>query len=158
MNDLNTQDAYEPAQDPEVLAKLESLLSERFGSEMHRINQIKPHLWTIDQPGYKLFVMVTHLLVIFDAVLFATVSDKKTELFEELLVLNAHQVRNSKLCLVQGQVHLRVICEYRQVNAEVFESCFQEFGDLFPVFHDQLSGPFYPDPQGDGGTLTPQNP
>jgi len=156
MNDSITPDIYEPAQDPKVLKLLKGLIDQHFASEPYRVNQFKPHIWTLDQPGYKIFVIVTHLLVIFDAVLFPEIAKAKTDLFEELLSLNAHHVKNAKLCIVKDQVHLRVICELPQVNPEMFNSCLQEFGDLFPVFHEQLSNRFYPELESNNHPSTEQ--
>jgi len=109
------------------------------------VEKIQPHIWRLEQPGYKLLLVVTHLLVLFDVPMFVQLPKDKNGLFEELLSLNSHHVKNAKLCLVKGQVHLRIVCEHKELNQGSFEAYLAELKDLFPLLFERLVKRFYPD-------------
>lgn len=137
--------AYKPTQDPKLLQKLgEWILATQAGHE-DLVESIQPHIWRVEQPGYKLLVVVTHLLVLLDAPMFAMMPKDKNAFFEELLSLNSHHVKNAKLCLVRGQVHLRIVCEHKELNPHSFEAYLAELKDLFPLLFERLAKKFYPD-------------
>lgn len=140
----NLAQVYQPSDNQEVLERVHSALTNLYpAEETHNLTRIKPHVWVINQPGYNLMVIITHMLVIFDAEMFEALPEKRLECCEELLRLNAHHVRNSKFCLLKGAVHLRILCENEKITEARISDYLREFKQQYALLETRLLKQFY---------------
>ncbi|MDT8448169.1 MAG: hypothetical protein RRB13_14850 [bacterium] len=145
MSDSNVTQAYKPSVEPAVIERVQAAIEAIYQEKMHRVTRIKDHIWVISQTGYNLSVIVTHLLVIFDAEMFETMAAERQPYLEELLHLNAHQVKDAKFCLLKEATHLRVLCDNTKIDEERIRNYLTEFKELYLVLETQLAERFFPD-------------
>lgn len=107
--------------------------------------RIRHNIWVMGEDLYDFNIIITSFLCIFDAVLFNVLPENKAHFFEELLLLNAHQTKSSKLCLVKNSIHLRIIRGLEDFDYSEFEDHVIEYRELFPVIQDNLKQKYYPE-------------
>lgn len=104
--------------------------------------RIKHNIWTMKERHYDFNIIITSILCIFDATLFPTLPKEKGRFFEDLLTLNAHQTKSSKLCLVNNSIHLRIIRGLEDFDYSEFSDHVIEYQELYPVIYDGLKNKY----------------
>ena len=99
----------------------------------HEVIRIRHNIWTVRETLYSFNIIITSLLIIFDAVLFESLPEDKHDFFEELLSMNAHKTRSSKLCLVKNRIHLRIIRGLEDFDYSEFAAHVEEYRELFKL-------------------------
>jgi hypothetical protein len=138
-------DAYIDQTDEEIENLIESYVNKFFGDRSDDVIRIRRNIWTIREDLYAFNIIITSLLVIFDAILFDELPENKNQFFEELLSLNAHQAKSSKLCLLKGTIHLRIIRGLEDFDYSEFAAHVEEYREIFPLMQENLIDKFYPD-------------
>ncbi len=145
MSMITKIDAYIDQTDEEIENLIESYVAKFFGDRSEDVVRIRRNIWTIREEHYTFNIIITSLLVIFDAILFDELPENKHQFFEELLSLNAHQAKSSKLCLLKGTIHLRIIRGLEDFDYSEFEAHVEEYREIFPLMQENLIDKFYPD-------------
>ena len=108
------------------------------------VKRVHHNIWSIREDFYQFNIIITSLLVIFDAQLFEHRPENKLGFYEELLKLNAHYARTSKFCLVEDAMHLRVIRGLEDFDYSEFKGHVEEFRELYPEIKEKLIHGYYP--------------
>ncbi|NQU63819.1 MAG: hypothetical protein HQ517_05995 [SAR324 cluster bacterium] len=137
-------DAHIDQTDEAIENLIESYVIKFFG-EAGDVVRIRRNIWTIQEELYSFNIIITSLLIIFDAVLFNELPENKHPFFEELLILNAHQTKSSKLCLLKDTIHLRIIRGLEDLDYSEFAAHVEEYREIFPTIQENLLDKFYPD-------------
>ena len=128
--------------DDKTEASFEETIDEyttRFYQDSDReIVRIKHNIWSIGEETYLFNIIITSLLCIFDAVLLDSLPTDRERFFEDLLRMNSHQVRSSKLCLAKEHVHLRIIRGLEDFDYSEFNDHVLEYRELYPVIKETL--------------------
>ena len=136
--------AYDESSDTTVEALIDSY-AQRFYAESHnKPSRIRHNIWTITEDRYIFNIIITSLLCIFDAILLDGLPERKQDFYEELLMMNAHQVKSSKLCLVKDKIHLRIIRGLEDFDYSEFVDHVNEFRQLHPSLKEKLIDTYYP--------------
>ncbi|MDH5559578.1 MAG: YbjN domain-containing protein [Deltaproteobacteria bacterium] len=142
---LKKLSAYSEETRKEIEDLIENYVEKYFGEEKGRAVRIRHNIWTIKEDYYSFNIIITSLLVIFDAVLFEGLPQEKYPFFQELLSLNAHHVKSSKLCLVKDTLHLRIIRGVEGFDFSEFKEHIEEFREIYPEIFEYLLEKYYPD-------------
>jgi len=145
MSMITKIDAYIDQTDEEIENLIESYVNKFFGDRSEDVMRIRRNIWTIREELYAFNIIITSLLVIFDAILFDELPENKNQFFEELLSLNAHQAKSSKLCLLKGTIHLRIIRGLEDFDYSEFAAHVEEYREIFPLMQENLIDKFYPE-------------
>lgn len=138
-------DAYIDQTDEAIENLIESYINKFFEGRQDDIIRIRRNIWTVQEEHYAFNIIITSLLVIFDAIMFDDLPENKNQFFEELLSLNAHQAKSSKLCLLKGTIHLRIIRGLEDFDYSEFAAHVEEYREIFPLMQENLIDKFYPD-------------
>lgn len=142
---MNANDAYDENTNAEVEQTLGDYIGKFYSSGDVAPVQIRHNIWTMKEEGYDFNIIITSILCIFDAVLFKSLPEEKGDFFEEILRLNAHQTKSSKLCLVNDSIHLRIIRGLEDFDYSEFTDHVDEYRDLFPIIQQELKQKYYPE-------------
>lgn len=107
--------------------------------------RVRHNIWAIREASYTFNIIVTSLLIVFDAVLFDSLPQEKQTFFEELLSLNAHRAKTSKLCLVKDTIHLRIVRGLEDFDYSEFAAHVEEYREIFPEIKEKLSAKYFPE-------------
>lgn len=128
--------------------KIEKLIDEyvnRFYSASgEEVLRIRHNIWSVREGTYSFNIIITSLLVIFDAIVFDELPESKNEFYEDLLILNAHHTKSSKLCLVNEATHLRIIRGLEDFDYSEFGAHVEEYREIFPEIQQQLMEKYFP--------------
>ena len=136
-------DEYDDGSEEKIERLIENYIDRYYMDSEVPIERIRHNIWTIQEEHYTFNIIVTSILVIFDAILFEDLPDEKLAFFEELLTLNAHRAKSSKICLVKERVHLRIIRGLEDFDYSEFVSHIDEYREIFTVILDKLYYEFY---------------
>jgi len=145
MVDIKKTDAYSEITDERIEALIDDYVTRLYKSGGQEVVRIRRNIWTIREELYSFNIIITSMLVIFDATLFETLPEKRLEFFEDLLNLNAHQTKSSKLCLVKNSLHLRIIRGLEDFDYSEFVAHVQEYRELYPAIQARLLEKFFPE-------------
>lgn len=145
MSMISKVDAYNDQTDEAIENLIESYVHKYFVDRGNDVVRIRRNIWTVQEELYSFNIIITSLLIIFDAVLFDELPENKLAFFEALLSLNAHQAKSSKLCLVKNTIHLRIIRGLEDFDYSEFVAHVEEYREIFSVMQESLIDQFYPD-------------
>jgi hypothetical protein len=131
--------------DDKIEQLIDGYVTRFFAGSDREIIRIRRNIWSVEEELYAFNIIVTSILVIFDANMFESLPDNRQAFFEELLALNAHQTKSSKLCLTKNRIHLRIIRGLEDFDYSEFVAHVNEYRELFPVIQSRLLEQFYPD-------------
>lgn len=138
-------DAVNDQTDEEIENLIESYVNRFFEGRGDDVVRIRRNIWTIREELYAFNIIITSLLIIFDAIMFDELPENKDAFFEELLQLNAHQAKSSKLCLVKERIHMRIIRGLEDFDYSEFADHVEEYREIFSVMQEALIDKFFPD-------------
>ncbi len=138
-------DAYNDQTDEEIENLIDSYVVKFFDGRSDDVVRIRRNIWTVREPLYSFNIIITSLLIIFDAVMFDELPEDKYTFFEELLSANAHQAKSSKLCLVKETIHLRIIRGLEDFDFSEFADHVEEYREIFAEIQENFLDKFYPD-------------
>lgn len=144
MSMISKIDAHIDQTDEAIENLIESYVNKFFG-ESRDVVRIRRNIWAIQEELYSFNIIITSLLIIFDANLFDELPEDKNKFFEELLSLNAHQTKSSKLCLVKDTIHLRIIRGLEDLDYSEFAAHVEEYREIFPMIQENLLDTFFPE-------------
>ncbi len=145
MSMIKKVDAYDDQTDEEIENLIESYVHKFYESRGDDVVRIRRNIWSVREELYGFNIIITSLLIIFDAVMFDELPVNKDEFFEELLSLNAHQAKSSKLCLVKDTIHMRIIRGLEDFDYSEFADHVEEYREIFAVMQENLLDKFFPD-------------
>ncbi len=140
---MSKVDAYDEKSNEMIEGLIDEYVQKFYSSTGEEIVRIRHNIWAIREVKYSFNIIITSLLVIFDAVLFKTLPKNKHQFFEELLILNAHRAKSSKLCLIKGTIHLRIIRGLEDFDYSEFVDHVEEYRELFPEIEEQLMDKYF---------------
>jgi len=138
-------DIYNENADEKIQRVIEEYVAKFFDDNTEDVVRIRHNIWSVKEPGYQFNIVITSLLVIFDAVLFDHLPEQKFQFFEELLSLNAHHAKSSKLCLVKDTIHLRIIRGLEDFDYSEFAEHVEEYRQIFWEIKEKLIDKYYPE-------------
>lgn len=138
-------DAYDDQTDESIENLIDSYVHRFFEDRSDDVVRIRRNIWTVREELYSFNIIITSLLIIFDAVMFDELPENKDAFFEELLSLNAHQAKSSKLCLVKETIHMRIIRGLEDFDYSEFAAHVEEYREIFSVMQEGLIDKFFPD-------------
>ncbi len=145
MSMITKVDAYNDQTDEEIENLIDSYVVKYFDGRSDDVVRIRRNIWTVREPLYSFNIIITSLLIIFDAVMFDELPEDKHGFFEELLSANAHQAKSSKLCLVKDTIHLRIIRGLEDFDFSEFADHVEEYREIFAEIQENFLDKFYPD-------------
>jgi len=145
MSIIKKVDAYDDQTDEEIENLIESYVNRFFEGRGDDVVRIRRNIWTIREEFYAFNIIITSLLIIFDAIMFDELPENKHAFFEELLHMNAHKAKSSKLCLVKERVHMRIIRGLEDFDYSEFAAHVEEYREIFAVMQEALIDKFFPD-------------
>ncbi len=138
------KDVYDEKSDKNIEQLIDKYVNKFYSSTGEEIMRIRHNIWAIKEVSYTFNIIVTSLLIVFDAVLFKHLPEDTNRCFEELLKMNAHHTKASKLCLVKEGIHLRIIRGLEDFDYSEFEAHVEEYREIFPEIKDTLFEKYYP--------------
>jgi len=135
---------FEDHSDLKIENQIDEYVNRFYNTSGEEVLRIRHNIWSIREGEYSFNIIITSLLVIFDAILFEELPENKNEYFEELLILNAHHTKSSKLCLVNEATHLRICRGLEDFDYSEFGAHVQEYREIFPDIQQQLTEKYYP--------------
>ena len=138
-------DIYSEPSDQNIAHLINEYVKKFYGPTGEEVIRARHNIWAIREASYLFNIIVTSLLCVFDAILFDHLPAKKATFFEELLSLNAHRAKTSKLCLVKDSIHLRIVRGLEDFDYSEFVSHVEEYREIFPEIKEMLSNKYYPD-------------
>lgn len=145
MSMITKVDATTDQTDEEIENLIDSYVNRFFEGREDDVMRIRRNIWTVREEFYSFNIIITSLLIIFDAVMFDELPENKVAFFEDLLSLNAHQAKSSKLCLVKDTIHLRIIRILEDFDYSEFVAHVEEYREIFHVIQEKLLDRFFPD-------------
>lgn len=144
MHELDNEIDAQPA-DQSIALLIDEYVNKFYKQSGEEVVRVRFNIWAVREASYSFNIIVTSLLVVFDAILFDHLPDKKHALFEELLSLNAHRTKTSKLCLVKDRIHLRIIRGLEDFDYSEFVAHVEEYREIFPEIREKLLGTYFPE-------------
>ena len=138
-------DAYDEQTDKDIEKLIDEYVKKYFSESGEEVVRIRHNIWAIREELYAFNIIITSLLIIFDAVMFNQLPENKQKFFEDLLVLNSHHAKSSKLCLVKETIHLRIIRGLEDFDYSEFVAHVEEYREIFPEIRDKLQKVYFPD-------------
>lgn len=145
MSMIKKVDAYDDQTDQEIENLIESYVNRFFEGREGDVVRIRRNIWSINEEVYSFNIIITSLLIIFDAIMFDELPENKDEFFEEILILNAHQAKSSKLCMVKNTIHMRIIRGLEDFDYSEFAAHVEEYREIFAAMQENLIDKFFPD-------------
>ena len=140
-----TKDIYDDRSDKNIEYLIDEYVRKLYSNKIdEEAVQIRHNIWAIKEAKYKFNIIVTSLLIIFDAELFDHLPENKLMYFEDLLLLNAHHAKTSKLCLINEKTHLRVIRGLEDFDYSEFVAHVEEYREIFPELKEKLIEKYFP--------------
>jgi hypothetical protein len=133
------------AVDEKIERLIDDYVTRFFTGSGREIVRIRRNIWSVQEEFYAFNIIITSMLVIFDAILFDSLPDNRQAFFEDLLSLNAHQTKSSKLCLVKKRIHLRIIRGLEDFDYSEFVAHVNEYREIYPVIQGRLFEQYYPE-------------
>lgn len=144
MSKLESEIYSEPS-DRNIAEQIDKYVKKFYSSSGEEVVRVRYNIWAIREAVYSFNVIITSLLVVFDAILFDHLPENKHALFEDLLSLNAHRAKASKLCLVKDRIHLRIIRGLEDFDYSEFVAQVEEYREIYPDMREMLASKYYPD-------------
>jgi hypothetical protein len=144
MTELENDIHSEPS-DSTITNTIDEYVNKFYKSSGQEVVRIRHNIWAVREAYYSFSIIITSLLVVFDAIMFEELPEKKDAFFEDLLSLNAHRAKTSKLCLVKEQIHLRIIRGLEDFDYSEFVAHVEEYREIFPEIKEKLHGKYFPD-------------
>jgi hypothetical protein len=141
---MEKQSEFEDHSDLKIEKLIDEYVNRFYATSGEEILRIRHNIWSIRESSYSFNIIITSLLVIFDAILFETLPESKNEFYEELLIQNAHHTKSSKLCMVNDATHLRIIRGLEDFDYSEFAAHVEEYREIFPEIQQQLLEKYYP--------------
>ena len=135
--------AYSEDTTKEIENLIDQYSKKYFEKNPEKLIRIKRNIWAVRENYYSFSIIITSMLIIFDTNLFEELPKNKNEFFKELLALNAHHVKSSKLCLVKNSIHLRIIRGLEGLDYSEFVEHIEELNELYPEIQEFLSEKYY---------------
>ncbi|MBU3918177.1 YbjN domain-containing protein [bacterium] len=139
------KEAYDEQSDQKIERLIDEYIKKFYADSGEETVRVRHNIWAVKEASYTFNIIITSLLVVFDAVLFDLLPEDKNSFFEELLILNAHHAKSSKLCLVKGKIHLRIIRGLEDFDYSEFVAHVEEYREIFPVIKEQLMEKYHLD-------------
>ena len=139
------KEIYDESAGRKIEKRIDGYIERYFGGGEKKVTRIKNSIWTVEEDLYDFNIIQTTMLCVFDAILLDRLPERSCELFEELLVLNAHRVKSSKLCLIKGRIHLRIVKGLGDFGYSEFVDHVQEYREIFPRLKVELTKKYYPE-------------
>ncbi len=136
---------YSEPTDQNIAHLIDDYVKKFYGKTGEEVIRVRHNIWAIREASYSFNIIVTSLLIVFDAILFEVLPEQKAGFFEELLSLNAHRAKTSKLCLVKDRIHLRIIRGLEDFDYSEFVAHVEEYREIFPDIREQLLNKYYPE-------------
>ena len=138
-------DIYSEPSDQNIAHLIDEYVRKFYSASGEEVIRVRHNIWAVREASYFFNIIVTSLLIVFDAILFDYLPEKKARFFEELLSLNAHRAKASKLCLVKERIHLRIIRGLEDFDYSEFVAHVEEYREIFPDIREKLLEKYYPD-------------
>ncbi len=142
---MTNEDEFGAKPDQKIEHLIEKYVKNFFTPTGHEVVRIRHNIWTVREVSYSFNIIITSLLVIFDAILFDRLPENKYEFFEDLLSSNAHLTKSSKLCLVKESIHLRIIRGLEDFDYSEFTAHVNEYREIFLEIQDKLAEKYFQD-------------
>lgn len=144
MSKLESEIYTEPT-DQNIANLINEYVTKYYTASGEETVRVRHNIWAVREATYSFNIIITSLLIVFDAILFDHLPENKLSLFEELLNLNAHRAKASKLCLVKDRIHLRIIRGLEDFDYSEFVAHVEEYREIFPDIREKLVEQYYPD-------------
>lgn len=136
---------YSEPEDKNIAHLIDEYVRKFYTTSGEEFVRVRYNIWAVREALYSFNIIVTSLLAVFDAILFDHLPEEKHQFFEDLLSLNAHRAKSSKLCLVKDRIHLRIIRGLEDFDYSEFVSHIEEFREIYPEIKEKLSGQYFPE-------------
>ncbi len=137
-NELNVE-----ASDQNISYLIDEYVKKFYEKSGEEVVRVRHNIWAVREASYTFNIIVTSLLIVFDAVLFDHLPENKLMLFEDLLSMNAHRAKTSKLCLVKDRIHLRIVRGLEDFDYSEFAAHVDEYREIFPEIMEKLLEKYY---------------
>jgi hypothetical protein len=137
-------DIYSEPSDQNIAHLIDDYVKRFYSKSGEEVIRVRHNIWAVREASYSFNIIVTSLLIVFDAILFDHLPEQKGVLFEELLSLNAHRAKTSKLCLVKERIQLRIVRGLEDFDYSEFVAHVEEYREIFPDIREQLLNKYYP--------------
>ncbi len=144
MADVENKIDVEPS-DQNLAYLIDEYVNKFYKESGEEVVRVRHNIWAVREASYSFNIIITSLLIVFDAILFDHLPEQKNMLFEDLLSLNAHRAKTSKLCLVKDRIHLRIIRGLEDFDYSEFVAHVEEYREIFPEIKEKLMEKYYPD-------------
>jgi hypothetical protein len=144
MSELENEIDGKPV-DQNIAYLIDEYVTKFYKSSGEEVVRVRFNIWAVREASYSFNIIVTSLLVVFDAILFDHLPEQEHSFFEELLSLNAHRAKTSKLCLVKDRIHLRIVRGLEDFDYSEFVAHVEEYREIFPEIREKLLDKYYPD-------------
>ena len=144
MSELESEIYSEPS-DQKIALTIDQYVNKFYKASGEEVVRVRFNIWAVREASYSFNIIITSLLIVFDAILFEQLPEKKDTFFEDLLSPNAHRAKSSKLCLVKDRIHLRIIRGLEDFDYSEFVAHVEEFREIYPEIKEKLLGKYFPD-------------
>lgn len=142
MTDIENEINVEPT-DQNIAYLIDEYVNKYYKESGEEIVRVRHNIWAVREISYSFNIIITSLLIVFDVILFDHLPENKNLLFEDLLTLNAHRAKTSKLCLVKDKIHLRIVRGLEDFDYSEFVAHVEEFREIFPDINEKLMAKYY---------------
>ena len=143
MSELESEIYSEPT-DQNIAHLINEYVTRFYKASGEEVVRVRYNIWAVREASYSFNIIITSLLVVFDAILFDHLPEQKNAFFEDLLSLNAHRAKTSKLCLLKDRIHLRIIRGLEDFDYSEFVAHVEEYREIFPEIKEKLSDEYFP--------------
>ena len=144
MSELENEIYSEPP-DNSIAKTIDEYVNKFYESSGQEVVRVRHNIWAVREAYYSFSIIVTSLLVVFDAIMFEDLPERKDAFFGDLLSLNAHRAKTSKLCMVKEKIHLRIIRGLEDFDYSEFVAHVEEYREIFPEIKEKLQGKYFPE-------------
>ncbi len=143
MSELENELHSEPP-DNNIAGRIDEYVNKFYSSSGQEVVRVRHNIWAVREASYSFNVIITSLLVVFDAMMFEELPERKDAFFGDLLNLNAHRAKASKLCMVKDKIHLRIIRGLEDFDYSEFVAHVEEYREIFPEIKEKLQNKYFP--------------
>ena len=144
MSELESEIYSEPS-DKQIAETIDQYVNKFYKPSGEEVVRVRFNIWAVREASYSFNIIITSLLIVFDAILFEQLPDKKDTFFEDLLSVNAHRAKSSKLCLVKDRIHMRIIRGLEDFDYSEFVAHVEEFREIYPEIKEKLLSKYFPE-------------
>ncbi|MBU2514383.1 hypothetical protein KJ966_23855 [bacterium] len=144
MADVDNKIEADPP-DQNLAYLIDEYVNKFYKASGEEVVRVRHNIWAVREASYSFNIIITSLLIVFDAILFDHLPEQKNMLFEDLLSLNAHRAKTSKLCLVKDRIHLRIVRGLEDFDYSEFVAQVEEYREIFPGIKEKLLEKYFPD-------------